>query len=115
MNKISYKYNNFVIFLIDQDSAACTAFGVGLKGLSIDSIDAMYSLGCRTWREKHVQCGRDLERVKILSDKFPQITHSEFLVVTGSYVCLEGQKMFYMTNMTHFCTFFILIYILYII
>ena len=56
----------------------------------------MYSLGCRTWREKHVQCGRDLERVKILSDKFPQITHSEFLVVTGSYVWFEGQKMLHM-------------------
>ena len=51
--------------------------------LDIAAIEAIYSLGCRTWREKHVQVERDFERFKIISDEFDQ-THSDFLVITGS-------------------------------
>tara|TARA_B110000208_G_C11733033_1_gene417097 strand:+ start:212 stop:874 length:663 start_codon:yes stop_codon:yes gene_type:complete len=51
--------------------------------VDIVAIEAIYSLGCRTWREKHVQVERDFERFKIISEQFDQ-THSDFLVMTGS-------------------------------
>ena len=55
----------------------------GDKVMDIAAIEAIYSLGCRTWREKHVQVQRDFERFKIIS-KDHDMEHSDFLVVTGS-------------------------------
>jgi hypothetical protein len=51
--------------------------------IDIAAIETIYSLGCRTWREKHVQVDRDFERFKIISDLYEQ-SHSDFLVMTGS-------------------------------
>ena len=49
--------------------------------LDIAAIEAIYSAGLRTWREKHVQIDRDYERLLLLTGVK---THSDLLVVTSS-------------------------------
>ena len=60
-------------------------FGTPVAGgnlaIDIGAIESIYSVGCRTWREKHCQVERDYERVKILKG---ETTHSHFLVATSS-------------------------------
>ena len=71
---------------------ACATFGTELADASgvvaprvdLNAIDTMYTLGLKTWRERHVQAQRDFERAKLLSDEWPDYTHSEYLVTTGS-------------------------------
>jgi len=51
------------------------------KKLDVASLESIYSLGCTTWREKHVQVERDYERMLLLSGAK---AHSDYLVSTGS-------------------------------
>jgi len=71
-----------------------TASESGGKVMDIAAIESIYSLGCRTWREKHVQVERDFERFKIIS-KDHDVEHSDFLVVTGS---LGAQGLVHVNN-----------------
>lgn len=65
---------------VDSESylASLHAFG---KKIDLNVVETMYSIGCRTWRERDVQVSRDWERVQLITGK---ITHSDYLVQTGS-------------------------------
>ena len=72
---------------VDANNYAAARHAFGAR-LTLDVVETMYSLGCRTWRERTVQVERDYERVLLLSGK---ITHSDYLVRTGS-IGMHGMK-----------------------
>ena len=65
---------------VDPESYLATLHAFGHK-IDLNVVETMYSIGCRTWRERDVQVSRDWERVQLITGK---ITHSDYLVRTGS-------------------------------